>query len=95
MFDIKFTPRGQKDLEKLSKEIQQRIIKKLKFFSEQENAVTFSKPLINLPPTTHRFRVGDYRIAFYIDKSSIYVERIGHRKEVYYLQINFGTNEEK
>lgn len=87
MFDIKFTPHGQKDLEKLSKEIQQRIIKKLKFFSEQENPIAFSKPLVNLPPSTHRFRVGDYRIAFYVDQNSIYIERIGHRKEVYYLQI--------
>lgn len=87
MFDIKFTPRGQKDLEKLPKEIQQRIIQKLKYFSEQENPVAFSKSLINLPPSTHRFRVGDFRIAFYVDQNSIYVERIGHRKEVYYLRI--------
>ena len=83
MFDIKLTPKGAKDLEKLSKELQQRIVKKLTFFSNQENPVAFAKPLVNLPPATHRFRVGDYRIAFYIDKNTIYVERVRHRKEVY------------
>jgi mRNA-degrading endonuclease RelE of RelBE toxin-antitoxin system len=87
MFEIKFTPRGQKDLERLSKDIQIRIIKKLKFFSIQKDPFVFSKPLINLPPTTHRFRVGDYRITFYVDKECINIDRIRHRKEVYYLEI--------
>lgn len=94
MFDIKFTPHGEKDLKKLPIEIQRRIIKKLSFFSEQENPVTFSKPLINLPPATHRFRVGDYRIAFYTDQSSVYIERIRHRKDVYYFQIYLDKNRE-
>lgn len=87
MFEVKFTPRGRKDLERLPKDIQRRIIKKLKFFSEQAEPVAFSKPLVNLPPATHRFRLGDYRIAFYIDEKIIYVERARHRKEVYYLEI--------
>lgn len=83
MFDVKFTPRGEKDLEKLSEDIRRRIIKKLQFFSSQVNPIAFSKPLINLPLATHRFRVGDYRIAFYIVEKTIYIERIGHRREVY------------
>lgn len=87
MFDVKFTPRGRKDLEKLPKDIQRRIIKKLKFFSEQSEPIAFSKPLVNLPPATRRFRLGDYRIAFYIDEKTIYVERVGHRREVYYLKV--------
>lgn len=83
MFNVKFTPKGAEDLEKLSKDIQRRVIKKLQFFATQKNPLLFSKPLINLPPATHRFRVGDYRVAFYIEKSTIYVDRIGHRSEVY------------
>ena len=89
MFDVKFTPRGLKDLEKLPKDIQKRIIKKLEFFRSQVDPLIFSKPLVNLSPATHRFRVGDYRIAFYLDKTAILVDRIGHRKEVYYLEISF------
>lgn len=83
MFNAKFTPKGAQDLKKLSKDLQRRVIKKLQFFATQDNPLLFSKPLINLPPATHRFRVGDYRVAFYIEKSIIYVDRIGHRSEVY------------
>lgn len=83
MFDVKFTPNGEKDLNKLPRDIQRRIVKKLQFFSSQENPLAFSKPLVNLPPATHRFRVGNYRIAFFIDSKTIYIDRIGHRREVY------------
>lgn len=83
MFDIKLTPRGAKDLEKLPKNLQERIVKKLTFFANQENPLVFSKPLVNLPPATHRFRVGNYRIAFYVEGNTIYIERVRHRSEVY------------
>ena len=87
MFDVKFTPQSSKDLKKLPRDLQKRIIKKLEFYASQEKPTAFSKPLVNLPPSTHRFRVGDYRIAFYVNRSTLYVERIGHRREVYYLEI--------
>lgn len=83
MFEIEFTPSGQKDLEKLSRDLQKRIIVKLKFFAQQENPVSFSKPLVKLPPATHRFRVGDYRIAFFIQGKIIYINRVRHRRDVY------------
>lgn len=83
MFDINFTEYAKKDLDKLPMDIQKRIIKKLQFFSSQTNPITFSRPLVNLPPATHRFRVGDYRIAFYIVGKIIYIERIRHRREIY------------
>lgn len=83
MIDVKFAPSGKRDLENLSKDIQLRIVKKIKFFTSQEQPLNFAKPLVNLPPSTHRFRVGNYRIAFYIKGGTIYIERIGHRKEVY------------
>ena len=87
MFEVKFTPKGAKDLEKLSKDLQKRVIKKLEFFTSLEDPILFSKPLVNLPPNTHRFRVGDYRIAFYVQGEIIYVDRVRHRKEVYYLEV--------
>ena len=83
MFDVKFTPKGANDLEKLPKDLQKRIIKKIQFFSNTTNPLLFSKPLVNLPPATHRFRVGDYRVAFYVEGEVIYIDRIGHRSEVY------------
>lgn len=83
MLNVKFGQQAQEDLKKLPKDIQTRIIKKLQFFSSQEKPLLFSKPLVNIPPATHRFRVGDYRIAFYISSNKIYIERIRHRREVY------------
>lgn len=87
MYKIEFTVKGKRALDKLNKDIQFRITKKLKFFISQQDPLAFSKPLVNLPPATHRFRFGDYRIAFYIEKDTIYIDRIGHRKEVYNLEI--------
>lgn len=83
MFEIKFTEHALKDLEKISRDIQKRIIKKLTFFAAQEDPILFAKPLVNLPPLTHRFRVGDYRVAFYVSAKILYIDRIRHRREVY------------
>lgn len=83
MYDVKLTPRCRKELEKLPRNVQKRIVNRIHFFSSQENPLTYAKRLVNLPPTTYRFRIGDYRIAFYILKRTIYIERIAHRKEVY------------
>lgn len=83
MSNIIFTPAGQKDLQKLPSDLQKRIIKKLKFFAVSEKPLYFSKPLIKLPPSTHRFRVGDYRIAFFLVGKTLYIDRIRHRKEIY------------
>jgi len=83
MFDIQFTPRGKKDFEKLPRDIQKRIVIKMQFFSSQQDPFLFSKPLVDLPPATHRFRVGNYRIAFYTSEKTIIVDKIRHRSEIY------------
>ena len=83
MFQIKFTPRGKKDLERLSREIQRFIRDKLLFYASSKNPLLFAKPLVNLPPATHRFRIRKYRVSFFIKEKTIYVERIRHRREAY------------
>ncbi len=87
MLKIEFTVKGTRDFKKLPRDLQKRLLKKLEFFASQEDPILFSKPLVNLPPATHRFRVGDYRIAFYVEGKTIYMDRVRHRKEVYYLEI--------
>lgn len=83
MYTVLFTPKAQKDLTKLPTNIRQRIIKKITFFAKQDKPLLFSKTLVSLPPATHRFRVGDYRIAFFIEAKRIHIDRIRHRSEVY------------
>lgn len=83
MYAIQFTPRGERDLKSLPKEIQKRIDKKLKDNAGLDNPLIRAKPLINLPPSAHRFRVGNYRISFYIESKIIFVERIEIRNRAY------------
>jgi len=83
MYEIVFTPQSQKELILLTRDEQGRILKKLKFFAQTESPLYFSKPLVNFPPSTHRFRVGNYRIAFHIIKTVIYINKIGHRSQIY------------
>jgi mRNA-degrading endonuclease RelE of RelBE toxin-antitoxin system len=42
-----------------------------------------AKPLIDLPPSTHRFRIGMYRVSFYLEGDTIFVERIEPRGQAY------------
>ncbi|OGK56680.1 hypothetical protein A3I50_01745 [Candidatus Roizmanbacteria bacterium RIFCSPLOWO2_02_FULL_37_9] len=83
MFKVEFSEHSLSDLKKLPKDIQKRIIKKIQFYSSQKDIIAFSKPLVDIPPSTHRFRVGNYRIAFHSDKQTVFIDRIRHRKEVY------------
>ena len=83
MHTIQFTPRGECDFKSLPKEIQKRIDKKLRDNAALNNPLIRAEPLINLPPTTHRFRIGKYRASFYIEGKTIFVERIEIRDRAY------------
>ena len=84
MFIIVFTPRGEKDLSNLPRNIQKRIRDKLRENAALPDPFIRAKPLIDLPPSTHRFRVGKYRISFYIEKQTIHVERVEIRGAAYH-----------
>lgn len=83
MFAIVFTPRGKRELESLPKEIQRRIHKKLLENAALANPLVRAKALVNLPPATARFRIGKYRVSFYIEKQTIFVERVELRGQAY------------
>ncbi|MBU4338484.1 type II toxin-antitoxin system RelE/ParE family toxin [Patescibacteria group bacterium] len=83
MFEIKFSPQSQRELKKFPRLIQQRILKKLISNAKLSNPLVRAKSLTNLPPTTHRFRVGKYRISFYINQKTIFIEQIKIRGQAY------------
>jgi len=83
MYQIVFTPRGERDLLAMPRDIQQRIHHKLQWLVAQEQPLRFAKPLVNLPPSTHRFRIGNYRVSFFITGHTISVERVELRGEAY------------
>jgi mRNA interferase RelE/StbE len=75
---------ADKDLGRLSPEIKQRIVDKLKYLCENELLLVNSKPLSGDFGGFFRIRVGDYRVIFDIkNNNQAFVTRIGHRKEIY------------
>jgi mRNA interferase RelE/StbE len=86
-YNLRLTHKAKKDLVSLNNAEQKRIIQKLKFFIGSKNPLHYAKKLNNLRLGTYRFRIGDYRAIFDIDKNGniflLTILRIKHRKEVY------------
>jgi mRNA interferase RelE/StbE len=87
MYKVIYSENSVKDLRKIDKSIAQRIISKILFFSKQKDVFVFSKPLKGFGEGRFRFRIGDYRAIFKIDKSGkiqiLMILNIKHRKGVY------------
>jgi len=80
---IFYTYKAAKQLENLSRAAQKRIVDKMRFYSEQKNPLKFAERLINYHEGEYRFRVGNYRIIFDIEKNAIYVLKIAKRDAIY------------
>lgn len=89
MYQVIYTEKAREDLRSLGLSVQQRIAKKIHFFSLQKNPLSFAKRLKNTALGQYRFRIGDYRVLFDIDNkgkiSILMILRIKHRKDVYDL----------
>ncbi|GAB5046404.1 type II toxin-antitoxin system RelE family toxin [Thermodesulfovibrio sp. TK110] len=81
MYEIIFTHRAIKDLEKLEKEVKNQIAIKLKEFSI--DPFRNSRKLINPKIGSYRFKIGNYRVIFDIEDNHLIILRIGHRKDIY------------
>jgi mRNA interferase RelE/StbE len=82
-YRIVFAGSSKKDLDKLDKTTRQRIAKKLTFFLEQEDSMSYARQLVHSNIGNYRFRVGHYRIVFDVDGNTLQVVSIKHRKDVY------------
>ena len=80
MYNIEWKEHALRDLEKLENSISKRIIKKVEELSENP----FSKDIKRLKGSNDfRLRVGDYRVIFSIEKATIQILKVGHRKNIY------------
>jgi len=65
----------------------QKIILKIRYFSEQENPLRFAKKLKPPFEDLYRFRIGEYRVIFEIESKKeiklLFILRIKHRKDIY------------
>ena len=84
---IVLTKKAKGDFLLLQKKVQKQMAEKLRFYIKQPDALQYSKRLKNSKHGTHRFRIGDYRAIFDLDKDGniviLLILRIKHRKEVY------------
>ncbi|MBI5413324.1 type II toxin-antitoxin system RelE/ParE family toxin [Candidatus Peregrinibacteria bacterium] len=89
MYQILYTQSARSDLKKLNVDAIKRILKKIVFFSTQKDPLVFARKLKNHAIGQYRFRIGDYRAIFDMDKNNriqiLIILRIKHRKDVYEL----------
>jgi mRNA interferase RelE/StbE len=81
LFDIEFTAKAEKQLYKLEKDIQIRIISALERI--RIRPLSYVKKLVSSP--YFRLKVSKYRVILDIrnDKLIIYVIELGHRRNIY------------
>lgn len=86
MYKVIYSENAVKDLRKIESKTAQRIIKKIRGFSEKKDIKPFAKALKGFEGK-HRFRIGDYRAIFSIDKSGkiqiLMILNVKHRKDIY------------
>lgn len=80
-FEILITKKAVSDIKKLDSVVKKRIAKKLVLLKNYP--IKLSKKLINSKLGDFRYRVGDYRIIFEINKNKILILKVGHRREIY------------
>lgn len=81
MYEIKFSDSAFKELSKLERNVQERIVSTLERIRFRPES--FVKRLVG--SSAYKLRVGDYRILMDINNSEliILVIKVGHRKNVY------------
>lgn len=83
-YRVEFTSTAIEGLENLPPTIQERILRKLRWLSENFEEVSPQSLSANLS-NLFKLRVGDYRVlySFDIEMKLITIHKIGHRRDVY------------
>ncbi len=80
MFDIIWDKKAIKELEKLPPLVSKRIVMNVKELKEK----FYLKDIKKLKGSMeYRMRVGDYRVIFSLNGNTIWIVKVGHRKEIY------------
>ena len=82
-YEVELTTSAARDLRKLERSIQKRIIKKIEALSENPRP-SGCKKLVG-SDESYRIRIGDYRVVYEVKdaKLIVLVVRVRHRKEAY------------
>lgn len=86
MFGVEFVKSASKELSKLEKEAQRRIIEHIELLSENPFG---PRPKVDIARVKgekirmYRLRVGDYRVFYAVDRNKVVVLGVTHRRAAY------------
>lgn len=82
MYELLYSPTALKQLEKLEKDVQERILSVLERLRIRPESCDIKK-LVGMPG--YRLRVGKYRVIFDLDRNklNILILEISHREKIY------------
>ncbi|OGV92485.1 hypothetical protein A3B57_00035 [Microgenomates group bacterium RIFCSPLOWO2_01_FULL_47_10] len=76
-----YTKSAINDIQKLDLIAKKRLKKKLALLAS--NPLHYAKKLVHHDLGDYRYRVGNYRVIFDLDRNHIVILRVGHRREIY------------
>ncbi len=82
-YEVRLVRSAQKDIKTIDRQIALRIQKKIQFFLDSQDPLSFAEPLTKPSDAQYRWRVGNYRVLFDVDQATIIILRVQHRREVY------------
>lgn len=80
-YKLIYTRTAAKDIGKLDPVAKKKLKKKIEAFSKRP--LSYARKLVDPRIGSYRWRAGDYRIVFDIEKEKIVILRVGHRREIY------------
>ncbi len=83
-YDVDFRPKARDELHALGKSNAQRVLKKIKWLSENFDA-TSHEGLKGEFKELRKLRIGDYRVLYSVvpNKRIVVIHSIGHRRSIY------------
>ena len=84
-YELYISSSALKELKKLDPNERESIKKKLKFLALDpfNNSIDVKQLRGKHQPIYYRIKSGDYRAIYHIEDKGIYVDKIGHRKNIY------------
>ena len=83
MYQYEFTSKSLKELRKLDRKIQFRIIEKLDYICNSPTPLFYADHLTDSSLGEYRIRIGDYRVVFDIENDTLIILKVRHRRDIY------------
>ncbi len=86
-YQVRFAPKAAEELRHLNKTIAQRILTKIRWFSENFDNLA-PEALTGHLQGLFKLRVGSYRVTYSVNKTDkvLYIHLVGHRRDIYRMK---------